>query len=373
MSNTRRPLRGVAVLFFVNGIAFGSWLPRLPELRDRLGLGLSAVGLVLAMAGLGGLAGSALSGWMVGRVGAKRVAVWPALFLMLTLPGIAFAPGGLVLGAVVLVAAVADALADVGMNALGVRAQQRRGRSIFTRLHALWSLGSLAGAAISTGAAAARVPLGVQLPAVALVGAAAVAWAASVLPATERRPRLRPRVGLASSIVVVGVAVALVEGVPHDWGAILLADALGASPAVAGAGFLCLSAGMVVGRLLGDRVVDRIGSRRAITVGLGMVTVALITTVTSASIVFTLASLLLWGLGISVVLPLLYRLAGSHQGFGEGSGLAALTVGSRLGFMAGPTAVGSTAAVTSLSMAVALTVGAGLLASLTVLASGFSE
>jgi len=361
------------VLFFINGAAFGSWLPRLPELRDRLGLGLSAVGLTLAMAGIGGLVGSALSGWLVGRLGARNVAVWPALVLMAVLPAIGLAPSGLVLGGVVLVAAVVDALADVGMNALGVRAQHLRGRSIFTRLHALWSLGSLAGAAVSTGAAAVRIPLSAQLLGVALAGAVAVMWAMRRIPATERLPRVRPRAGLTLGIVVVGAAVALVEGVPHDWSAIFLTDVLGTSAAVAGSGFLCLSGGMVVGRLAGDRVVDRVGSTRSIYGGLAMVAVAMSVMVASPTVPLTLTALTAWGLGIAVVLPLLYRLAGSHRGFGEGSGLAALTVGSRLGFMAGPTAVGSTATISSLPLALAVVVGVALVGSVITLTLGLSE
>jgi hypothetical protein len=64
-----------------------------------------------------------------------------------------------------------------------------------------------------------------------------------------------------------------------------------------------------------------------------------------------------WGLGISVALPVLYKLAGSHPSFGEGSGLAALTVGTRLGFMAAPALIGVTATAWSLPVALAVVVG----------------
>jgi hypothetical protein len=64
-----------------------------------------------------------------------------------------------------------------------------------------------------------------------------------------------------------------------------------------------------------------------------------------------------WGLGISVALPVLYKLAGSHPSLGEGSGLAALTVGTRLGFMAAPALVGVSATARSLPAALAVVVG----------------
>lgn len=369
----RRPLIGVAVLFLVNGAAFGSWLPRLPELRDRLDLSLSQVGLVLAMVGVGGLTGSAASGWLVGRFGARRVAVWPALLLMALLPAVGLAPSAVALGTVVLTVAAVDSFADVGMNSLAVRAQETRSRSIFTRLHALWSIGSLGGAAVSTGAAAAGVSLSAQLLLVALAGIGAVAWSAGAIPATELRPRLRSRPSLTLGLVLVGAAVALVEGVPHDWSAIFLADVRGASPAVAGVGFICLSAGMVTGRLGGDRVVDRLGPNRSILLGLGVVALAVTGTVAAPAVWIALVGFAAWGLGVSVVLPLLYRLAGSHHAFGEGSGLAALTVGNRFGFMAGPTAVGSTAALASLPLALAVVVGLGLAGAAAAIVAGLTR
>lgn len=369
----RRPLQGVALLFVVNGVAFGSWLPRLPELRDRLGLGLGAVGLVLAMVGLGGLAGSALSGWAVGRLGARRVAVWPALALILLLPTVGFSPNAVFLGAVVLTAAVVDSLADVGMNALAVRAQEARSHSIFTRLHAMWSIGSLGGATVSTGAANAGISLGIQLLALAAAGLVAVVAAIRFIPATELRPRVRSRPGLTLGIVVVGGAAVLVEAVPHDWSAIFLTDVVGTRASLAGLGFVCLSIGMVAGRLGGDRVVDRLGPTRSIYLGLATVTVAVVITIASPPLPLVLVALTGWGLGVSVVLPLLYRLAGSHHGFGEGTGLAALTVGSRLGYLVGPTAVGSLAVAASLPLSLAVVVGVSLVAAVGLVASGLSD
>jgi hypothetical protein len=77
-----------------------------------------------------------------------------------------------------------------------------------------------------------------------------------------------------------------------------------------------------------------------------------------------LAGFLIWGLGISAALPVLYKLAGSHRSFGEGSGLAALTVGTRLGFMAAPALIGVAATAWSLPIAIAVVVSLAAAASL---------
>lgn len=363
----RRPLRGVAALFLVNGILFGSWLPRLPEIRDRLALGLDEVGLVLAAANIGGLVGSALSGPMVGRLGARRTALVPALCLVVLLPGVGVAPNLAILVGLLVALGLADALADVGMNALAVRQQELRGRSIFTRMHALWSIGSLVGAGSSTLAAGAGTPLTLQLGVTAVVGVAVVVAAARVLPATETRPRLRNRARLVLVVAVAGAAAALIEGAPHEWSAIYLTDVLGATPAVAGLGFVLLTVGMIVGRLAGDRFVDALGPRRTITTGLVLVGVALVGVTAFDTRLAALLAFGLWGFGVSVIIPLLYGMAGSHRDFGEGSGLAAMSVGMRIGFMAGPTLVGATATAASLPTALIVVVGGALVAAMVVI------
>lgn len=357
---TRRRVVGVAVLFALNGMVLGSWLPRLPEIRDRLGLSLTAVGLTLGVGGLGGLIGSAASGGLVGRLGARAAALWPAALVLALLPTIALAPSAALLIVAVFLIAAGDAVADVGMNALAVRIEEVRTRSVFTRLHGLWSVGSLLGAAISTGALALGVGLGPQLVVTAVAGLAALAWARTLLPPTERRPRPRPHYGVALTLAVAGGAAALVEGIPSDWSAIFLTDVVEASATTAGAGFLSVTVGMLIGRLGGDAVVDRVGARRALYAGLALTAVATAATVTAGSAPWTLAALTAWGVGVSVLLPLLYRLAGSHPGFGEGGGLAALTLGSRIGFLAGPAAVGAVAGAAGLTRGIALLMGLGV-------------
>lgn len=354
------PVGGVAALFLLNGVVLGSWLPRLPEIRDRLGMSLAAVGLTLAVGNVGGLLGSGISGRVVDRFGARAAALHPAGLVLAMLPLIAFAPSPVLLAAAVFVMAIADSVADVGMNALAVRLQEVRSRSVFTRLHGLWSIGTLVGAAVSTGAIAVGIGLGAQLVGTAIVSLIALVAASRVLPPTERRPRPRPHYGVAFALALAGGAAALIEGTPSDWSAIFLTDVLDASAAVAGGGFIAVTVGMLAGRLGGDGVVDRIGARRSLHASLVLVAASMVLTVTAGSVVLTMIGFTLWGLGVSVVLPLLYRLAGSHPGFGEGSGLAALTLGSRIGFLAGPAAVGAVGEAVGLPWGVSTVVAVGV-------------
>lgn len=52
--------RAATVLFFLNGLVIGSWIPRMAELRDNLGVTEDILGRSLMGMGLGGLAGLSL-------------------------------------------------------------------------------------------------------------------------------------------------------------------------------------------------------------------------------------------------------------------------------------------------------------------------
>jgi predicted MFS family arabinose efflux permease len=258
-----------------------------------------------------------------------------------------------------------DAHADVGMNAVGVRVEEAHGRSVMTRLHGLWSLGTLIGSGVSALAVLARLGLGTQLMLTSAIGIVVVAYAARLIPDAPPRAREGARSGrLALGLMLAGGLAVFIEGAPFDWSAIYLVDVTGSGQALAGVGVIVFTAGMLVGRLGGDHVVDRFGSIPTLYAGVSVAVVAMLAVMGLQTVPAALAGFLAWGLGISVALPVLYKLAGSHRSFGEGSGLAALTVGTRLGFMAAPALIGVAAEAWSLPLAIAVVVGLAAAASL---------
>ena len=365
LNGTRRAILGVALLFFVNGVVVGSWLPRLPEIRDRLGFDLDALGVTLALGGLGSLLGSSLSGVIVGRFGARRTAVITGLAVYLFLPLVASVPTAPLLALVLAVMGFLDANADVGMNAVGVRVEEAHGRSVMTRLHGLWSLGTLIGSGVSALAVLTGLGFGPQLSIISVIGIATSLYAARLIPDAAPRAREGARSGkLAVGLMLAGGFAVIIEGAPFDWSALYLVDVTGSGQALAGVGVIVFTAGMLVGRLAGDHVVDRFGAIRTLYAGIVVSVVAMLFVVALQTVPAALAGFLIWGLGISAALPVLYKLAGSHRSFGEGSGLAALTVGTRLGFMAAPALIGVAATTWSLPVAIGVVVSLAAAASL---------
>ena len=355
----------ISVVFLVNGVTFASWMPRLPEIQDRLGISDAALGITLVGAGVGGLAASGFSGRLVDRFGSRTMTLVTSAGLSMALPLMGIAPTALLVFCSLIVLGSLDGLTDVAMNAQAVELQRRVGRSIITRFHALWSAGAVTGGIIASRAAAAGISLRTQLLITAAVLVATTLIAARwLLPdrrAFEDAHEAAPPPGVGSRAIIgrlflVGLAIALAEAPPNEWAALLMTDRFDLGPGAAGLGFVAVASGMLVGRVVGDHVTDRYGLERTRRGGAGLAAVGVLIATLVPSSITAGVGLFVTGLGLSTLFPLLFR-AASELTHGSHSGMAAFSSGARLGFLVASPLIGVLASGTSVAIAVLVVSG----------------
>lgn len=336
-----------------NGFVFSSWMPRLAEVRDRLGVTDGQLGLTLVGGGIGGLAVSLSSGWVVDRFGSRAATVITSVALSLLLPLVGWAEHAAVLFAALIVLGAFDGLTDVSMNSQAMLLQRTRDQSVMNRFHAAWAAGAVLGGVVAGRAAAAGVALALQLSVTgaALVAAVLVArhWMIPTSPRRrsrgrdESRPRRRLRVNAVFvKLFAVGLAVALAEMPPNDWAALMFGDRFDLSTGVAAWAFVGTASGMFVGRLLGDRVTDRLGPDLARRTSAALAVVGVVTATTVPWPGVSWCGLFVTGLGLSALFPLVFRASSEITG-GSSHGMAAFSSGARLGFLLAAPAVGGLA------------------------------
>jgi len=353
----RRAVASVATQFFVNGAIFASFIPRLPEIRDRIGVSTGGLGVMMTVALLIGLGGSISSARLLERFGTRITLIGGAALLVLTLPFIGFATTPVVFVLALGFMAALDVLVDVSMNLQGSWLSARRHAPIMNRLHGLWSLGTVIGGLAAARLAASGVSLQNHLLGVSVVLAAALVFVSRGLlrrdehvdnsehAAEGQAPRGRlPLVTLA----VGGALAIIVELVSNDWAAFRLTDDFGASPGFAGLGFVAFTTGMTIGRFSGDALQLRLGQDRLATGSVVVATIGLTGAALTPNEYTVLASYVLAGLGVSTFFPKLYDDAAQLPGK-RGAGLAALTAGSRISGLLIPAVVGGLAS-TSLTV-----------------------
>src|SRR4051812_30916617 len=371
---------GVATCFFLNAVLYANLVPRLPEVKADLGLSNASLGAALAAMPLGALLAGLSSAVLIRRFGSARVAG-----IGLVLPGIAIwlvavAPGWPVLAGARLVAGALGAIVDVSMNAHGLRVQRLYRRSILNGFHGLWSIGAVCGGLLGSAAAGLRMPLEVQLAVSAAVfGVLALLALRAMLPGADdtdrealdapvgggstapaRSSRRRAALLTLTALGVLAACGVFVEDAGASWSALYLRTELGAGAAAAGLGFVALQGAMTVGRLTGDRVVDRFGQRRVVRAGGALTALGMGVALAFPSVATTLGGFALAGLGVATLTPAVFHAADEVPGLPRGLGLAVSSWLLRIGFLVSPLLIGVLADAINLRVALLTVVLAGL-------------
>jgi len=352
-------------VFLADGVMVGSWASRIPAVKDGLGLTTSQLGVALFAMSLGALVSMPLAGWLDERVGSARIALVALLGggSSLWLAGVAGSLGALV-GALALFGAGFGAV-NVAGNAQGIALERAYGRSILSSFHAAFSAGGLIGAAAGGLAAARGVEPPAHFAAVAVTLALVAFGAGRLLPRADVGCETFALVRPPRALLLLGCAAfftLLAEGAAADWSAVYLRGSLGSTAAFAALGYTAFSLAMVASRLAGDRLDETIGPA-ALAGGGGVVSaVGLAAALAIGTTPAALVGFAAMGAGLGVMVPVIFRTAGTTPGVAPGIGIAAVSTIGFLGFLAGPPAIGIAADVIGLRAALAVVVVASVLA-----------
>ncbi|MFP1628183.1 MFS transporter [Streptomyces sp. 5K101] len=370
----KRARVAVAAVFCVHGAVTGSFATRIPWIQDHAGVSAGQLGLALAFPALGASVAMPLAGAISHRFGARTalrglLALWT---LSLVLPSLA--PNLLTLCAALFAFGATAGMSDVAMNALGVEIENRLDRSIMSGLHGMWSAGALIGSAGGTLAAHlgsdARLHHVLAAATLTALGLIACQGVLDLRSAADEEPPPRFALPPRSALVIgaIGFCAVFAEGASLDWSAVYLRDVLKTSPGLAAASTTAFALTMAVARLLGDRVVDRFGAVRTVRVGGVLATAGGLLVVVATQPAVALCGFGLIGLGVAVVVPLVFAAAG-RSGPNPSQAIAGVATITYTSGLIAPSAIGAVADATSLvvsfglvtALALGLVLGAGVL------------
>jgi predicted MFS family arabinose efflux permease len=349
--------------FLIAGLGMSSWAPLVPFAKERLAVNEATLGLLLLCLGAGSLAAMPLTGMLAGRLGCRKVIVVSALVMCVSLVCLTLAPSVLLMALALLFFGSAVGTVDVAMNIQAVIVERASGRNMMSGFHGFYSLGGILGAAgVSALLWLGFTPFVALLVMVGLILILLVSCAPKLLAygSVSRDPLfVRPQ----GKVLLIGCLcfiVFLAEGSVLDWSAVFLTSLRDVDPAQAGLGFAGFSVAMTVARLMGDRIVRRLGGTRIIFFGglcaaAGFLLVVLVPAPAAAFLGFVLV-----GLGASNVVPVLFTAAGNQKIMPMGLAIAAVATMGYAGILAGPAIIGLVAQITGLSVSLAL-VALGLL------------
>lgn len=342
----------ITTAFIINGSMAGTFYSRIADIKEEYRISNSALGFALLVVSIGVLVGLGFSGKQSAKRGSAPVTFYATYALGAALLLVGAANNYITLCLTFLVLGACLATQDVAMNSHAIVLEHEADKRYMSTFHAMFSLGALGGGLVGAWFSQHNIDLMKHVAFIAmLVFLANFCVRNWFLPAELdqhpiegkkkiKKPKLFLIVGL------LGLCAAIGEGSAGDWGAILARDTFNATPFVSTLPYICFSAAMVIGRLFGDRAASKYGPMNLI-VGGGLIAgIGLGGGLLIGGIGGVIFGWLAAGIGLSIVIPMLFSQAGEiakarFEGqFAPSEGVAMVSGIAYFGFLVGPPTLG---------------------------------
>ena len=202
---------------------------------------------------------------------------------------------------------------DVAMNVEAAAVERQLKRSIMSRFHAAFSLGTVIGALLGAAMNALDISVTVNLLIIAALIAVAIPFSTrSLLPVAvetheERRERGHPLTAWTEPrTLLIGLFVltmAFAEGSANDWIGVASIDGYGATAALASLSYGIFVASMTIGRWYGMHILDRFGRVPVLRTSAAIALTGVLIVVYGPDLVTAMVGTALWGLGTALGFP----------------------------------------------------------------------
>ena len=334
------------LLFFIMAFFVGLWTIRIPTIKDQINTDYFGIGLVMATFAIGSIIAMVFANNVIKMSSARTVLLYTSILqaiLWLPTPFISSLELFMIFS---FIFGLCYGSFEISCNLYASNLEKREKKSMMSGFHAFWSLGVL------TGSIATSLFLEWNISFLNNV----ITYVIILLPLnifivlrlhvdqienTENKHTIFFIWPLLIFILaLIAMVNALTEGSVDAWGALYMRDFIQVDGFLIGLATVSFNIFMVIGRLSGDWIRDRIGVYN-------FLTILFITSILSLYILYSFDSILaalcgfaLLGIGTSAIIPIAYSLAGKAEGVDSGAAIAIISIAVYGTFMGAPATLG---------------------------------
>ena len=360
------------VIFFTQGFAAITTLPRIPELIDQIGVNFAQWGAIIGFAGLGSLLPLVFTNKLVNRFGTSPVIKVSAIAITLVLMSLAWITNPILFFVAYTLQSFAFSTFNIALNAQAVMFQKKLGKVLLGSFHGSWSIGAASSAAVS-GVLATFLPLWLHLVIVPILVFIAFQLSGNYLlsPAEDGHEAEKPKAGdkkvswLATPGYLWFLSLGLWAGmwpelVMMEWSAVFSRDVLQLEAGRGALPYTVFVAAMIVGRFSVVHITKRIhfstmsqwgGLIGSVMMAIGVFWSSSIVNNSDAPLADRVDAALtvqvvffaLAGLGIASMVPSFYSAAGDIRGLSTAQALSRMSLANALMMMLAKVIMGALA------------------------------
>lgn len=343
-----------AFLYACTSLIFSTWVTYIPQIAEKIGITEGRIGQAIFFSAMGGFVMIRICRHFVDKVGVGRYMYFALIAYCVSFYGPFLAYDYTTLCISLFVFGMANSSYSIALNSLTATIEKQDKVYVMSGSHGFWSLGGMVGAATGSFIAALINNPIVHISIVVLI--ILIIQTRLRKQYYDRRGELQ-QLGKPKSasmkplyvIALIGLILMVSEGAIADWGALYLKKIIFLNIKYIGFGYAAFSLAMMIGRFTGDALSRRLGSWQLITYSclLGLVGFLLVLVLNPIVSIF---GFFVVGLGFSVVVPEVFRLASRIEGIKTADGVSFISATSNIGFLIGPVLLGFIAELKSLHL-----------------------
>lgn len=361
----------VSLFYFGQGLVFASWASRIPDLKTALHLSDAALGSILLALPIGQMITMPLSGRLVAIYGSKKILTLATPLYALCLTNLALATQGWHLAIFLLLFGISGNLCNIALNTQAVFAETHYGKPIMSSFHGSWSLGLFTGALVGLLMMNLHLATNIHFWIIA-----PIAWGHIFInhrflligkSAQKEKPKflIKPQ-GVLVQLGIIAFCSMATEGAMMDWSGVYFKEIVNAPAKWIILGYASYSAMMTIGRFIGDKFIAAYGRKTMLQLCGVVISTGMFLSVVFPNLIVATISFMLVGVGVSVIIPMTYTIAGNNDKMPSSLAIAMVSSIGYFGFLMGPPLIGYISELFNLRYSFALIGCFGILISLLV-------
>ena len=342
----KKDIMATRLLFFIMAFFVGLWTIRIPTIKDQINTDYFGVGLVMATFAIGSIIAMIFANNVIKMSSTRTVLLYTSILqavLWLPTPFISSLQTFMILS---FIFGFCYGSFEISCNLYASNLEKREKKSMMSGFHAFWSLGVLAGSIVTSLFLEWNISFLNNV----------IVYVIILLPLnifivfklhvdqtenTENKQNIFFIWPLLIFILaLISMVNALTEGSVDAWGALYMRDFIQVDGFLIGLATVSFNICMVIGRLSGDWIRDRIGVYNFLTILFLTSIISLFILYTFDTILAALCGFALLGIGTSAIIPIAYSLAGKTEGIDSGAAIAIVSIAVYGTFMGAPATLG---------------------------------
>ena len=137
----------LSLILLIYGTLIGSYLPYLPFVKDRFGIGESAFSMGFLFGAIGALASLPLAPWIIQKIGTRKAVLIMSILYLATVALIMASPTFAVFLVLFLLVGLTISTWEIAVNSQASAIEDQMGKPVISSIHGFWSLGTFIGSA----------------------------------------------------------------------------------------------------------------------------------------------------------------------------------------------------------------------------------